>query len=738
MLANLKRRGSNYEARIIRRLGSGPKKILGLYEEPAGGHGMGLVTPTDRKLRQSFEVRPADKNGAEPGDIVWIEATGGALSRRAQVLERIGPMSDPRTVSLIAIAANDIPVEFPQAALDEAERAKAAPMGHRLDLRDVPLVTIDGEDARDFDDAVFAEPDPDHPGGWRLLVAIADVAWYVRHDKPLDRAAYRRGTSVYFPDRVVPMLPEALSNHWCSLVPREDRPVLVAEMSIDAAGPPQAPPLPPRHDALGRAAHLHARAARHRRHPDAEIAPLMETVIRPLYGAYKVLLAAREKRGALDLDLPERQVTLGNDGRIAEIGVRERLDSHKLIEEFMVLANVAAAQALEQRRAPCLYRVHDQPDAAKLEALREFLGTLGIAVPTGQRLRPADLNRVLHQVADKPVSQLVSQTVLRSQSQAVYSPDNLGHFGLALARYAHFTSPIRRYPDLIVHRSLIAAYGLGEGGLAEADKGRFTEFGEHLSMCERRAVAAERGAMDRYVAAYMAAHVGATFPGRVTSVTRFGLFAALDGTGADGLIPIRSLGQEFFRHDEGRQILIGERTGETYGLGDRLRLKLVEADTATGGLLFEIVDVIERVERHALPRGQQRPRGDRRGRRGVRSRIAGRLGTKGRDDEAEPSAHLVGMSMPPARIEFLTALLRGWHGKCPRCGAGTLFGSFLKMRSLCPACDLALEPYRADDAPAYFTILLWATSWCRWSSCWSAMATSRRCGFMPCCGCRCR
>ena len=580
---------------------------------PTAAHGMGLVTPTDRKLRQSFEVRPADKNGAVPGDIVWIEATGGALSRRARVLERIGPMSDPRTVSLIAIAANDIPVEFPKAALDEAERAKAAPMGHRLDLRDVPLVTIDGEDARDFDDAVFAEPDPDHPGGWRLLVAIADVAWYVRHDKPLDRAAYQRGTSVYFPDRVVPMLPEALSNHWCSLVPREDRPVLVAEMSIDAEGHLKRHRF---HRAMMRSA---ARLTYTRVQraidgtPDAEIAPLMETVIRPLYGAYKVLLAAREKRGALDLDLPERQVTLGSDGRIAEIGVRERLDSHKLIEEFMVLANVAAAQALEQRHAPCLYRVHDQPDAAKLEALREFLGTLGIAVPTGQRLRPADLNRVLHQVADKPVSQLVSQTVLRSQSQAVYSPDNLGHFGLALARYAHFTSPIRRYPDLIVHRSLIAAYGLGEGGLAEADKGRFTEFGEHLSMCERRAVAAERGAMDRYVAAYMAAHVGATFPGRVTSVTRFGLFAALDGTGADGLIPIRSLGQEFFRHDEGRQILIGERTGETYGLGDRLRLKLVEADTATGGLLFEIVDVIERVERHALPRGQQRPRGDRRG-----------------------------------------------------------------------------------------------------------------------------
>lgn len=615
VLASLKRRGKNtYEARIIRRLGSGPKKILGLYEEPDGRHGLGLVTPTDRKLRREFDVRPNDRNGALPGDIVWIEETGGALTRRARVVERIGPMSDPRTVSLIAIAANDIPVDFPEAALEEAERARAAPMGDRLDLRGVPLVTIDGEDARDFDDAVFAEPDPDHPGGWRLLVAIADVAWYVRHDRPLDRAAYRRGTSVYFPDRVVPMLPEQLSNHWCSLVPREDRPVLVAEMWIDAQGHLKRHKF---HRAMMRsAARLTYNRVQHAMNgmPDAEIEPLMDRVVRPLYGAYRVLLAAREARGALDLDLPERLVTLGKDGHIAKIGVRERLDSHKLIEEFMVLANVAAAQALEQRHAPCLYRVHDQPDLAKLEALREFLGTLGLKVPTGQRLRPADLNRILNEVADKPVSQLVSQTVLRSQSQAVYSPNNLGHFGLALARYAHFTSPIRRFPDLIVHRALIAAYGLGEGGLVADDKGRFTEFGEHLSMCERRAVAAERSAMDRYVANFMAGHVGAVFPGRVSSVTRFGLFASLEGTGADGLIPIRSLGQEFFRHDEGRQVLIGERTGETFGLGDRLQLKLVEADPATGGLMFEIVDVIERVERQAAPRSFRAPPGkDRRG-----------------------------------------------------------------------------------------------------------------------------
>jgi ribonuclease R len=567
-----------------------------------------MVTPTDRKLRQTFEVRAADRSGAIPGDIVWIDASGGALSRRARVVERVGPMSDPRTISLIAIAANDIPVDFPEAAVEEAERARAAPMANRLDLRDTPLVTIDGEDARDFDDAVYAEPDPAHPGGWRLLVAIADVAWYVRHDKALDHAAYRRGTSVYFPDRVVPMLPEALSNHWCSLVPHQDRPVLVAEMWVDAAGHLKRYRF---HRAMMRSAarltYTRVQQAIDGR-PDRETGPLMETTIRPLYGAFKVLLAAREKRGALDLDLPERQVTLGSSGLIAEIGVRERLDSHRLIEEFMVLANVAAAQALEQRHSPCLYRVHDQPDAAKLHALREFLASLGVSLPAGPRVRPGDLNRVLQAVADKPLARLVNETVLRSQSQAVYSPDNLGHFGLALSRYAHFTSPIRRFPDLIVHRALISAYGLGEGGLPDSDKGRFTEFGEHLSMCERRAVAAERGALDRYVAAYMADHVGGRFPGRVTGVTRFGLFVTLDGTGADGLIPIRSLGQEFFRHDEGRQLLIGERTGESFGLGDRLQVKLDDADIATGGLLFEVVDVLERVERRVLPAGREHGR----------------------------------------------------------------------------------------------------------------------------------
>jgi ribonuclease R len=421
------------------------------------------------------------------------------------------------------------------------------------------------------------------------------------------------------------MLPEALSNNWCSLLPRVDRPVLAAEMWIDADGTLK------KHRFRRAMMHSAARLTYNRLqrardgHPDEELEPLMKSVVEPLYGAYRVLLEARDKRGALDLDLPERLVKIGADGHIAEIGVRERLDSHKLIEEFMVLANVAAAQALEQRHAPCLYRVHDQPDVAKLESLREFLATLGVQIPVGRRLRPGDFNRVLAAAADKPIARLVNETVLRSQSQAVYSPDNLGHFGLSLARYAHFTSPIRRYPDLLVHRALIAAYGLGDGGLPHDEGGRFAEHGEHLSMCERRAVAAERNAMDRYVAAYMADHVGASFAARVSSVTRFGLFVSLDGTGADGLIPIRSIGNEFFQHDEGRQLLVGQRTGETYGLGDRLRVKLVEADAATGGLLFEVVEIIERVERVALPRrhrgnSPRRPVAARGGPRDKRSR----------------------------------------------------------------------------------------------------------------------
>ena len=625
VLARLKRVDANtYEARTVRFLGNRPERVLGVFEE-AGWGGRGRIVPTDKRARQEYTVEPEDRGPAVPGDLVWVEPLGGAGAgrnagprrggNRARVLERLGSMRDPSTVSLIAIAAKDIPYEFPAEALRQAEMSKAAPLGERVDLRDVPLVTIDGEDARDFDDAVYAEPDPDHPGGWRLLVAIADVAWYVRADDPLDRAAQRRGNSVYFPDRVVPMLPEQLSNGWCSLRPQEDRPVLAVSMRIDAEG-----------KLLG---HRFSRAmmrsaarltytrvqAAHDGVPDDEIAPLMDTVIAPLYGAYRALTKHRVSRGVIDLDLPERKIVLDAKGRIVDIAARERLDSHKLIEEFMICANVAAAEALEHKRMVCMYRVHEPPDPVKVEALSQFLQTLDVPFGAGAgRVRPADFNRVLQRMADSPYARMVNEMILRSQSQAIYSPDNAGHFGLALRRYAHFTSPIRRYADLLVHRGLIAAYGLGEGGLAPGADQEFPELGEKISVAERRAVAAERDAADRYIALFLADRVGASFTGRINGVTRFGLFVTLDETGADGLIPIRSLGGEYFEHDEATHCLIGRSSGTRLYLGDRVRVKLTEAEVITGGLLLELERVIESAwpqnagPRAAAPR-QQRRRG---------------------------------------------------------------------------------------------------------------------------------
>lgn len=622
VLARLRKVGADsYEARAVRFLGNRPQRVLGVFEE-AGWGGRGRIVPTDKRARQEYQVDPDDRGEAVAGDLVWVEPLGGTgRATRARVLERLGSMKEPRTVSLIAIAAKDIPFEFPRPAMHQAERSKAAPMGQRQDLRQVPLVTIDGEDARDFDDAVFAEPDddPNNPGGWRLLVAIADVSWYVRPDDALDREAQKRGNSVYFPDRVVPMLPEQLSNGWCSLRPREDRPVLAVAMRIDADG-----------KLLGhrfsrammrsaaRLTYTRVQAAQDGA-PDEEIAPLMTGVIRPLYGAYRALAANRKARGVIDLDLPERKIVLDAKGRIVDIAARERLDSHKLIEEFMICANVAAAQALEAKRMPCMYRVHEPPDPVKVEALSQFLQTLDVPFTGAGRVRPADFNRVLQRTAESPHARMINEMILRSQSQAVYSPDNAGHFGLALQRYAHFTSPIRRYADLLVHRALIAGYGLGEGGLPSGSDKDFPELGQAISDAERRAVAAERDAADRYIALFMADRVGASFVGRINGVTRFGLFVTLDETGADGLVPIRSLGTEYFEHDETMHCLVGRSSGTRLYLGDRVQVKLVEAEVVTGGLLLEL----ERVVQSAWPASGSPPRrGGPRGRPAKRGRPA--------------------------------------------------------------------------------------------------------------------
>ncbi|MBT4889446.1 MAG: VacB/RNase II family 3'-5' exoribonuclease, partial [Rhodospirillales bacterium] len=463
------------------------------------------------------------------------------------------------------------------------------------DLRNIPLITIDGADSRDFDDAVWAEPDttPDNNGGWHLIVAIADVAWYVRPNSALDKDAYQRGNSVYFPDRVVPMLPEALSNGWCSLVPKEDRPCMAAHLWLNAEGNLI------RHRFCRAMMRSHARLTyeqvqgAHDGVIEDATEMLVEKAISPLYGAYKCLAKARSKRGALELDLPERQVIIAEDGSVQGVTVRQRHDSHKLIEEFMIAANVAAAETLEKFKQPCMYRIHNQPSLEKMEALREFLNSMEISIPKGQVIRAQQFNKILERVAGTTQSEIINTVILRSQSQAEYSPDNIGHFGLNLHKYSHFTSPIRRYSDLLVHRALILGLrldkALSQGGL-DSDILDFTEVGTHLSQCERRAATAERDAVDRFIAGFMAGNIGDEFIGRVNGVTRFGLFIKLVESGAEGLMPISSLPNDYYVHDEVHQCLRGDRNGRVFTLGQNLNVTLVEAIPLTGGMILRLSD----------------------------------------------------------------------------------------------------------------------------------------------------
>jgi len=596
--------GGAYEARIMRRLHAAPSRVLGVLQRSDDGV---RIKPVDRRAKEELVVGPGDDEGARLGDLVWAEvAPGRRLGlRRARVIERLGHAHGPQAISLMTIHDHDIPTRFPDDAWRQAQAAGPAGTSGREDLRSVPLVTIDGADARDFDDAVWAEPDPDpaNPEGWHLLVAIADVAWYVRPGDPLDRAAFERGNSVYFPDRVVPMLPEALSNGWCSLVPGEDRPCLAAHLWIDREGHLR------RHRfvrgimrSAARLTYEQVQAARDGR-PDDATAPLMETVIAPLYGAYAVLAEARRGRGVLELDLPERRVEIGDDGVPVRITMRDRWDSHRLIEEFMIAANVAAAEALEARKVPALYRVHDQPSLDKLEALRQFLDTLDLKLSRAQVVRAGHFNQILGRTAGTPQAHLVHHLVLRTQAQAAYDPTNIGHFGLALRRYCHFTSPIRRYSDLVVHRALISAYDLGKDGFVD-EPPDLARVGEHLSVTERRADTAERDAVDRFTAAYLAERVGAVFAGRIGGVTRFGLFVTLDETGADGLVPISTLPDDYYVHDEARHSLVGRDSGTTFRLGDAVEVLLAEADPIIGGMILQLMDAGA-----ARRRGKPAPKG---------------------------------------------------------------------------------------------------------------------------------
>ncbi|MBN9885936.1 ribonuclease R [Salipiger abyssi] len=620
----------NYEARLIRRIGASPRKVVGIFRKDAEG---GRILPIDKGADKEWIVGPDATHGAKDGELVEAEQAGPRATRmglpKARIVLRLGDPSEPKAVSLIAIHQHGIPDDFPPDVLEEADSKKPAGLSGRTDLRDMPLVTIDPADARDHDDACFAEPDddPKNEGGHIIWVAIADVAYYVTPGSKLDREAKTRGNSSYFPDRVVPMLPDRLSGDLCSLHEGVPRACIAVRMVVDAEG--------------NKKSHRFVRGlmrspasltyqevqAAFDGEPNDKTGPLLDPVIKPLFAAYGALKAARERRQPLDLELPERKVVLSDEGKVTSVNFVERLDAHKLIEEFMILANVAAAETLIAKKTPLLFRVHEEPPADKLESLRDTADAAGLTLAKGQVLKTAHLNKLLHDAAGKDEAELINIATLRSMTQAYYSPKNFGHFGLALQNYAHFTSPIRRYSDLIVHRGLITAHGWGDDGLSEQEIERLEQIGQHISDTERRSMMAERDTNDRYLAAYLSDRIGAEFGGRISGIAKFGVFVKLDETGADGLVPIRNLGNEYFHFDRDAGTLMGADTGIVIGLGQRVRVRLTDAAPVTGGIGLEILEL----EDAELPQG----RGTGRPSRGRRPGSRGKPGGPPRRKEAK-------------------------------------------------------------------------------------------------------
>ena len=581
-----------YQARTIKRLPrTTSRSLLGIFR--ALKDGRGIIDPIDKKQLKEWTVPRGAAGEAKDGELVRFEIARSARYGvpTARIIERLGNPEAQQAISLIAVHAHGIPDVFPPAVIAEADAAKPVDLGRREDLRDIPLITIDPSDARDHDDAVWAEPDPNpkNEGGWVVIVAIADVAHYVTPESALDTEGRKRGNSVYFPDRVVPMLPERISNDLCSLKEGVARPCLAVRMIFDKSG----------HKLSHRFLRGLMRSAASLRYeqaqgaidgrPDETTGPLLDSVLRPLWGAYASVLRARTDRGPLDLDLPERKILLDDKGRVRGVATPQRLDAHRLIEEFMIQANVSAAETLEAKRSPLIYRAHDAPSKEKLSTLGEFLATIDIKLPKAGTLKPAQFNRILAETRGTPTAELVAEVVLRSQSQAEYNPHNFGHFGLNLRRYAHFTSPIRRYADLTVHRALIGALDLGAGGSTDKELEALEEIAGAISDTERRAMAAERETNDRLIAAYLADRIGATFQARVSGLVRSGLFVRLLDTGADGFVPASGIGHEYFYHDEVRQALVGEDSGLAFQLGDPVEVRLAEAIPTAGALRFDML-----------------------------------------------------------------------------------------------------------------------------------------------------
>ncbi|WP_242149280.1 ribonuclease R family protein [Sphingomonas sp. BAUL-RG-20F-R05-02] len=589
VLARTEEAGNGWIAHPMKSLARGEELILGVLHEE---NGKLWLQGVEKKERREFQV--SDAGGAKPGDLVLAEKAGRPPRITARVTEVLGDPFAPRSFSMIAIHKLGIPTAFAPEAIEEAHRVAAQPLGAigdggREDLRHLPIVAIDPADARDHDDAVWAAPDDDpaNPGGWQAIVAIADVSFYVRPGNAIDKEARRRGNSVYFPDRVVPMLPEELSADICSLKEGVDRAALVCDLRIAANGTLSSWRFTRAViRVVANIAYEDAQASIDAAREDDALLPILT----PLWGCWKALSKARAARAPLDLDLPERRVMLDEKGRILSVAPRERLDAHMLIEDYMIAANVAAAKALETKKAPVMYRVHEPPSREKLVALKDYLKTFGVEFALGQVIRPGTFNHILEKIGEVDFRPQIMEQVLRTQTQAYYAPDNHGHFGLALGSYAHFTSPIRRYADLLVHRSLVDAYKLGDGGLTAGEAAAMEKIGQSISTLERRAMEAERDTIDRYVAAFLATRIGEVVDVRITGVASFGFFATVEGIGGDGLMPVRDIGREYFRYDEAGRRLVGEETGTEYASGMRLQLRLAESNPVSGALRFEMVE----------------------------------------------------------------------------------------------------------------------------------------------------
>ncbi|WP_299166187.1 ribonuclease R [uncultured Tateyamaria sp.] len=608
----------HYEARLIRRIGTNPRRVLGVFRKGAEG---GRIVPVDKGSDREWTVAADATGGAKDGELVEAEQAGPKTRiglPRARIVDRLGDPSAPKAVSLIAIHEHGIPDSFPDDVVAEADAQKPAGLKGREDLREMPLVTIDPWDARDHDDACYAhaDEDPKNAGGHVIWVAIADVAAYVTPGSALDREARKRGNSTYFPDRVVPMLPDRLSGDLCSLHEGVPRACIAVRMQIDAQG-----------EKIGHSFHrglMRSPASLNYEEvqaamdgaPNDRTGPLLEPVLKPLYAAYAALVEARRKRQPLELDLPERQIVLDDDGTVRSVNFKDRLDAHRLIEEFMVLANVAAAETLIAKSQPLLFRVHEEPSPDKLDALRETAQAAGLNLAKGQVLKTAHLNRLLAQASETEDAELINISTLRSMTQAYYGPQNFGHFGLALKSYAHFTSPIRRYADLIVHRALITAHGWGKDGLRAEDAEGLEKTGTHISDTERRSMVAERDTTDRYLAAYLSERVGDEMEGRISGIAKFGIFVKLDDSGADGLVPMRAIGAEYFHYDRDANTLMGSDTGMIISLGQRATVRLAEAVPVTGGIALELLAL----DGQSLPKGRQSPAGRSPRRKAVKSK----------------------------------------------------------------------------------------------------------------------